>query len=319
MKKTYTTYINGKTKFDVLIDDYILNLIDDSEPTPKFPNKALLSLVNKFEDGKWKNNVFRRFLWDNIKETALSAEEREALIGDEGSILEKSASKLRQTQTAESMDGEIGEIFLYGIMRHYYKALPIVPKIFYKQNARGDYAKGADSVHLVIDDNRELSFWLGESKFYSEVGSNLFSKLHGSISELLESDKLRKEFNIITSLKDLELVVDDASLVEEVHERLSDGFGLDELKKHLHIPILILHECDRTKAENGKNYSGYCDDIAKFHYQTFQKLMKTLDTKLNNTVFCYEYISFHLVIFPVPDKDKIITQYKTQVEQYCED
>ena len=36
---------------------------------------------------------------------------------------------------------EIAEIALYGIMHHHFGALPVVPKIFYKQNVQ-DNAKG---------------------------------------------------------------------------------------------------------------------------------------------------------------------------------
>ena len=45
---------------------------------------------------------------------------------------------------------ELAEILLYGIMHHHYKALPVVPKIFNKQNSN-DNAKGADSVHIVLE------------------------------------------------------------------------------------------------------------------------------------------------------------------------
>src|SRR3989339_724677 len=141
MISTYTTHAGTTITFDVVVDDILQNLSTNNiDPN----NKALLSLVNGFESGKWRRQQFEQFIWNNIKDTALSQTEKEALIGDEQTILTKSAKNLRLLEGDEK-GGEIGEILLYGIMKKYYSALPVVPKIFYKQN-RNDYAKGADSI-----------------------------------------------------------------------------------------------------------------------------------------------------------------------------
>ena len=58
---------------------------------------------------------------------------------------------LRLVDRDNGQGSVIAEIVLYGIMRYHYEALPVVPKIFYKQNAN-DNAKGADSVHIILDD-----------------------------------------------------------------------------------------------------------------------------------------------------------------------
>ncbi|WP_457825501.1 HamA C-terminal domain-containing protein, partial [Staphylococcus aureus] len=85
----------------------------------------------------------------------------------------------------------------------HYKALPVVPKIYYKQN-RNDNAKGADSVHIVIaDDGADFSLWLGESKFYSDIGDARLDKVVQSVLEMLNSEKIRKENSIIMGLTDL--------------------------------------------------------------------------------------------------------------------
>jgi len=57
--------------------------------------KKILSIINDFEDGKWRYKKFQEFIWDNVKETALSIKERNALINDEGSTLSKAVEKLR--------------------------------------------------------------------------------------------------------------------------------------------------------------------------------------------------------------------------------
>ena len=138
--------------FATVIDEKFEELINDPIQG-SIANKFVLSLANGFENGKWRLSSFHSFIWDNIKETALSAQERNSLIGMESSILDAAAKNLRLTDKEDDIGkgSELAEIVLYGIMRHHYHALPVVPKIFYKQNAQ-DNAKGADSVHIVVDE-----------------------------------------------------------------------------------------------------------------------------------------------------------------------
>src|SRR5690606_55449 len=153
-------------KFEVIVNDFFENLKQDITIT-QTNNKRVVGILNDYEDGKWRYDKFQKFIWDNIKETALSHSERKALLSDgESSILTESAKKLRLVEATDAIGrgSEIAEIVLYGIMKHQYKALPIVPKIFYKQNKK-DEAKGSDSVHIVIESPDSFSLWFGESKF----------------------------------------------------------------------------------------------------------------------------------------------------------
>ncbi len=90
-------------------------------------------------------------VWDNMAETALSYREREALAGNPRQLLRAAAQKLRLIESDEDTGagGELAEALLYGILKDQYQAIPVVPKIFYKQNTN-DYAKGSDSVHIVL-------------------------------------------------------------------------------------------------------------------------------------------------------------------------
>ena len=145
-------------------------------PTDK---KNCVCMVNDFEDGKWRLDVFMDYIWDNIAETALSAEERKALGSRHSTILAKAAKNLRITDK-DTSGGEIAEILLYAIMKNFYGALPVVPKIYYKQNAN-DFAKGADSVHVVVENDGSISYWLGEAKFYNSLENARLDKIVESV------------------------------------------------------------------------------------------------------------------------------------------
>lgn len=50
--------------FEILINDDYLNLVQNTKLTP-VDNKTVLSLVNDFEDEKWRREKFENFIWDN--------------------------------------------------------------------------------------------------------------------------------------------------------------------------------------------------------------------------------------------------------------
>jgi cell fate (sporulation/competence/biofilm development) regulator YlbF (YheA/YmcA/DUF963 family) len=107
--------------FEILIDDTFDNINTDKNLKPT-SNKNVLSLINNFEEGKWRYEILQNFIWDNIAETALSQKERESLINQNHSILKLAAKNLRLTDKVKdiSKGSELAEIILYGIMKHHY-------------------------------------------------------------------------------------------------------------------------------------------------------------------------------------------------------
>lgn len=224
-------------------------------------------------------------------------------------MLVKSVKNLRLLETDERGRGsEIAEILLYGIMKDYYKALPVVPKIFHKQN-RNDYAKGADSVHIVIsDDLKDFSLWFGEAKFYKNLGSEDLDVIVNSVKNSLDSEKIKKENSIITDLRDLDGYNMPDDLRNRIYEYLSQDKSLDYLKPKLHIPILLLHQCGKTASATLIDDS-YRNKIVKKHYKKANEYFEKQVAALKDVVHLYESIQFHLILFPVPDKEAIVDDF----------
>ena len=240
---------NRDLDFNILIDDSFVNICTDGTLSP-IDNKYILSLINDFEDGEWRYSKFQNFIWDNIAETSLSQKEREKLITQSHSTLVAAAKNLRLTDTDEIGSGsELAEIILYGIMKRYYHALPIVPKIFYKQNSQ-DNAKGADSVHIVIENDNDFSLWFGEAKFYNSIEDVRLNTVVESVRNSLQTDKLKKENSIITNVSDIDNLINDNELCSQIKKALSPQESIDTIKPKIHIPILLLHECSITKRVN---------------------------------------------------------------------
>ena len=296
--------------FDILVNCPLSSIcsLTDVILQPHINNKDVHSWVNDFENGVWQTEKFENFVWDNIKETALSKKERDALqLNGEMSVLKESAKKLRLLDS-DNTGGEIAEIFLYGILRHGFGALPIVPKIFYKQNSN-DYAKGADSVHITIKDG-DFCIWYGEAKFYNDISDARLQTIVDSVYNTIQEDKLKKENSIIRNVSDIAEYVTDESILNAILDLLGPSRSIDYLKPHLHVPIMLLHECNITQQETHMT-SQYKSKMIDYHKERANAYFKKQIQSCSG-IDIYDSISFHLFLFPVPMKETIVDRFKQQ-------
>lgn len=305
-------------EFEVLINEEFMQFCSDPKLNP-VKNKRVFSLANGFENGKWRTEEFNKFVWDNLAETALSKQERSALFNSSYSTLVEAAKNLRliDENVSGSKDGfgeasELAEIVLYGVMKKYYGALPVVPKIFYKQNVN-DNAKGADSVHVVVNGS-EFSLWYGEAKFYNSIEDARLNTIIKSVGNSLGLKKIQKENKIVTNTKDLDDLVENKELLQKIKDTLSESTSIDMIKPILNIPILLLHECEITKSAKRFDEE-YKDKIISYHKDRanayFKKQVKSL-----SQIDLYEKIKFHLILIPVPNKSDLITGFVSKAKLF---
>lgn len=299
--------------FEILVNDSYLDLFSDTELSP-VDNKTVLCFANDFEDEKWRLNKFENFVWDNIALTALSAKERSKLAGKSRSILYEAAKSLRLTDKEGDIGrgSELAEVVLYGVMHNYYRALPVVPKIFYKQNAQ-DNAKGADTVHIVLEGDDDFSLWFGEAKFYNSIENARLPSIVKSVENSLATEKLKKENSIITNTTDIDLLVENSDLALKIKQALSPDNSMDIIKPRLHIPILLLHECAIT-AEAKEIDDGYREKIREFHLDRATAYFTRQIESLSRSIKKYSSIKFHLILFPVPDRQELVDRFSSAVE-----
>ena len=302
-------------EFEIVVDGSIIELGIGDGINPNH-NKWLLSLINDFEDGAWRRELFDNFVWDNIAETALSHKEREALLGQPHSLLVAAAKNLRLTDGSHDLGkgSELAEIVLYGIMRHKYGALPVVPKIFYKQNVQ-DNAKGADSVHIVITkDGGDFTLWFGEAKFYKSIEDKRLSSIVKSVKNALSTEKLKKENSIIVNLRELSGSQISKKLRARIEEALANKTSIDQIKPLINIPILLLHECDMTATAEEMNRD-YIEQIVDCHKVRAATYFRKQASALGE-IFRYGDVTFHLILFPVPEKQPIVDQFVESVKHF---
>ena len=297
--------------FEIIINEPFAEL--DANNLAIVGNKNVLSIANDFESGKWRHRKFSNYIWDNIAETALSAKERKKLIGKNASTLSESAQKLRLTNNDKIGSGsELCEILLYGIMKDHYGALPVVPKIFYKQNSQ-DNAKGPDSVHVVVA-NGNFSLWFGEAKFYEDIDKAINDAIISINKFLRNDDQIKKENSIITSIPDIDELGLDKKIAEKIKSSLSGSNSLDNIKTKVNIPILLLHECELTKLAI-KFSENYKASIIKSHTEKANRYFSLQLNKMSD-IIKYSDITFNLILFPVPKKSEIVESFVSHIKHY---
>lgn len=299
------------TSFEVIIDDTLYNL------TQKGSDKNnILSSINDFEDGNWQYCYFNDFIFNNIGLTALSASEREKIPRYSQSQLRKACNNLRLTdsQSDNGLGSEIAEILLYAIMREHYNALPAVPKIYYKQNPNM-YAFGADGVHIVLEDNT-FSIWYGEAKFYKKIDKEQLKTIANSVHNSLQTAKIRKENSIITDLRELELELGNDVRKQMIFSLLDSKISIDKLKPHMHIPIMLLYECELTASQTEIS-DEYKSKLKKIQLENAKSYFSIQD-EICKDVFKYTDITFHLIYFPVPNKARVVDIFTKNATFYRE-
>lgn len=302
--------------FEIIVNESFLSFNPDSD-LESVENKNVLTLLNDYEDKQWRYKKFQNFIWDNIAETALSQKERDSLSDHSHSLLTAAASNLRLTDSPNDIGkgSELAEIVLYGIMKHLYDALPVVPKIFYKQNVQ-DNAKGADSVHIVLDENNDFTLWFGEAKFFSSIEDTRLLEVIKSVKNSLDTGKLKKENAIVTNIQDLNSLIKNDDLRNRIKDALNPKESIDKLKPKLHIPILLLHQCEHTCKATHIN-DEYRNKIVDWHKNRAEAFFKK-QIKHIGSIVGYSDITFHLILFPVPKKSTIVDRFITTVEFYKE-
>lgn len=303
-------------KFEIIIDQ-LFEVVNKDKSLEPIDNKRVLGIINDFEDGKWRYDKFQKFIWNNIKETALSLSERQALLQDgEDSVLTEAAKKLRlvESENAPGRGSEIAEIVLYGIMKRHYSALPIVPKIFYKQN-QNDEAKGADSVHIVIEDATNFSLWFGESKFYNNIENARLDTIVKSVKDSISLEKIKKENSIITNLSDINDFNEISDeLKQKIKSSLSQNESIDKIRPILNIPILLLYQCKKTQSATSMS-DEYIKEIKDYHKERATQYFKKQIEKCKE-IHLYEKVNFHLILFPVAEKQKIVDKFIKKAKVY---
>lgn len=208
-------------------------IVEDPVLTP-----ALMGFCAGYERGAWRHEQLAEYLMNWLLDFALSDEELERL----GSFSARAALKRAATVIYETdkygKRGEFGELLLHAILRQHRGTLAAIKKIFFK-DASNDVVKGFDAVHVYpADDGLEL--WLGEAKFYSDLGSAI-RDVGAELERHTQTDYLRAEFTLITNKLDRSFADH-----KELARLLDPATSLDEVFERIRVPVLLTYDSELT-------------------------------------------------------------------------
>lgn len=259
---------------------------------------GLTGICVGYEESKWRMKQLAKHLMEWLPDFALSHSEREDIGAHNSVALLRKAAKLIYESENYARRGEFGELLLHVAARQVFGSEPVISKIYYK-DAPNITVKGFDAVH-VVDVDGDLELWLGESKFYDDIGS----AIRDVVEELqvhTTRDYLRTEFIVI------ENKIDPAwPHAEKIRSLIHRNTTLDRVFKRARIPVLLTY--DSTVARDGCA----CDDvfIQTFHAEVV-RYWNTFKSKANGLP-----IRIELILLPLASKKDLVTTLDEELKAW---
>ena len=164
-----------------------------------------------------------------------------------------------------------------------------------------------------------VPFYLSFPEIYSNIANERMYEPVKSVFDTISTDKIKKENSIITSISDLQYVIPDPDTRKFVQTILRRETSVDEIRKRLHVPILLLHECDKTQKATELSET-YLEEIKRYHLDRAVNYFNIQNGKQKKqNVHGYDNIQFHLILFPVPNKNEIVNWFVERAKQIKED
>lgn len=188
--------------------------------------------------------------------------------------------------------GEFGELILHLLLRDFYKTIPLLSKIYFKDSL-GHAVHGFDSVHI---QEETKTLWLGESKIYTN-GKNGVKELIKDIKEHFKTDYLNAEFILISKkLKHFDNIPEKDYWLN----LLTDSRPLKDKLETINIPLLCTYQCDI--------FSRYTDETKKEFIDEYlaemTELKKYFDDRNDHPIKAN--LNIILLLFPVQNKTELV-------------
>lgn len=256
-----------------------------------------VALCAGFERGKWRNDQLADHVMEWLPEFALNHSELTEMGHHNAVRLTKKAAKIVYQTEKYGLRGEFGEILLHIAIRQIYETIPAVSKIYYK-SAVNKTVEGFDAVHVVNNDGG-LELWIGETKFYNDVGRAI-NDVCTEIVDHLETDYLRDEFLLIKNKIDPQWP--EANLLKEL---LKESVSLDDVFQRACIPVLLTY--DSAVIQGGsKSDQEYLDKIRVEISAAYKKMRRKLKSEYEARFRETLPITVHVILIPLKDKVALI-------------
>lgn len=254
------------------------------------PLQGVSALCAGYELDEWRCKQLADHMMEWLPEFCLNWSEAQDFNSGNGvELLREAARRVYQTGKFQKR-GEFGELLLHIILRQVFDTQPAISKIFYKDSSNIT-VKGFDAVHVVAAGD-SLELWLGEAKFYNEIGAAITAVVD-ELKKHTAQDYLRNEFVAIKNKID-----DNWPYADDLKALLRGNTSLDVVFSAACIPVLLTYDSN-TVAKHKADSSDYQREIKAEimkHHASFIKKKPELKVKI------------HLFLVPLNTKKKLVTE-----------
>jgi hypothetical protein len=249
-----------------------------------------------YELGVWRSEQLAAHLLEWLPEFALRYSELQELAPyNMVSLVGRAAQSIYASRNVRTR-GELGELLLHVMLRQVFDTLPAISKYWYKDSPN-DTVKGFDNVHVVVA-GEALELWLGEVKFYSDIGAAIRSV----VPELLahtQRDYLRTEFIAITNKID-----PNWPHADRLRKLLDKNTSLDEIFERVCIPVLLTYNSETVNSHQAVTEAFKTEFVAEVsrHHADFSSRDLPSGIKL------------HLFLFPMKQKADLVRAFDQKLQ-----
>lgn len=269
-----------------MVSKFFKIIVHDESSIP-----TLLGICAGFENGEWRGQRLADNLFNCIPDFCLSYSEVHEVDSTEWmDKLRKSVAMIYNSPKYKSR-GEFGELLLHYILKDFYKTIPAISKMYFKDGPN-ETVKGFDAVHVIENDEGLLDLWLGEVKFYKDA-SQAIKDVIPEIEEHFAHDYLRTEFIAITNKLDKE-----SPFYEKLSQLISPDTSLDEIFERICVPVLITFN-SKVIDKHIKYTNAYKEEMKtemEKYFNQFESQFKKLGID----------IEVHLFLLPLKTKETFV-------------
>jgi hypothetical protein len=238
---------------------------------------GLVALCAGYELGAWRGKQLVDDLLNWLPEFALTHRELQAIEPTDLIRLIRSALENIYKTKKFKRRGELGELLLHAVLRHWKGTIPAISKIYYKHSPN-ETVKGFDAVHIVAN-GEDLELWIGEVKLYSRIGPAIRDVVT-EIKAHAKTDFLRSEFIAITHKID-----PDWTHATKLKNLLDPNTSLDTIFSRTCLPVLLTYDSRVLGAhkEASDSFKEAFQREVRKHHASFAK--RDLPQKLRIVLF----------------------------------
>jgi hypothetical protein len=258
----------------------------------------VLGVCAGYELAQWRCEQLVTHLINWLPEFALNYSDYEAIAGHNAAEKTIEAAKALYASPKYQLRGECGELLLHVIVRQVFGSYPAISKYFFKDN-RNDTVKGFDAVHVVADANT-LELWLGEVKFYQDIGKAI-AAVAAELEQHMERDYLRAEFVAIKNKIDPAWPLADR-LAKLIHPQTS----LDKIFDAVVVPVLLTYDSNVINAHK---------KVTVAFEKAFEKeILEHRETFVGKAL--PDTVRLELFLFPLESKTQLVKSFDERLKKW---